>query len=138
MSEEGRGGLGQGQRGLVGAGEGLKGRGWVGYLPARTVLCTVGTLRPAPPITALAANEKGENALTVEVFIIIVKFILHIVCVLSYGKVYERNNIFDKKSQYMIFHVLLKCILGSGPISVCTILCAAFPLVSVFSCGTAG
>ena len=50
--------------------------------------------------------KKGENALTVEVFIIIVKFILHIVCVLSYGKVYERNNIFDKKSQYMIFHVL--------------------------------
>ena len=108
MSEEGRVGVGQGQRGLVGAGEGLKGRGWVGYLPARTVLCTVGTLRPAPPITALAANEKGENALTVEVFIIIVKFILHTVCVLSYGKIYKRNNIFDKKSQYMIFHVLLR------------------------------
>ena len=63
LSEEGRGGLGQGQRGLVGAGEGLKGRGWVGYLPACTVLCTVGTLRPAPPTCCFGGNnEKGENA----------------------------------------------------------------------------
>ena len=74
------------------------------YLPAHTVLCTVGTLRRQ--LSALAAIEKGVNALTVEIFLIIVKFILRSICELNFAKVYERHNIFDKKSQYMIFHVL--------------------------------
>ena len=36
----------------------------------------------------------------------IVKLILHSICVLNYAKVYTKHNIFHKKSQYMIFHVL--------------------------------
>ena len=37
---------------------------------------------------------------------IIVKIILHSICVLNHAKVYVQQNIFHKKSQYMIFHVL--------------------------------
>ena len=38
---------------------------------------------------------------------IIVILILHSICVLNYAKVYVKQNIFHKKSKYMIFHVLL-------------------------------
>ena len=82
---EGRGGVGQGQRGLVGAGEGTKGRGSVGiessYLPPRTVLCTVEMLRPTPPTRCFGGNnEKGVNAETVEILNIIVIHFTQYMC----------------------------------------------------------
>ena len=41
------------------------------------------------------------------ILLIIVKFILHSVFVLDHARVCVKHNIFHKKSQYMIFHVLL-------------------------------
>ena len=56
--------------------------------------CRHATAAPRP-------NEKDKKNLT------IVKLILQSICVPNHTKVYVKYNIFHKKSQYMIFHVLL-------------------------------
>ena len=98
LSEEGRGGVCQVV--LARRGGGQKGRGWLCVctvkMPPRGGIFTVLLLRPS-----LCSTDNIKKLR------IILKLILHSICVFNYAKVYVKHNIFHKKSKYMTLHVLL-------------------------------
>ena len=92
LSEEGRGGVGHVVYCVCGCIRVRGGRGWV---QSSQTTCS----QPFIDAAKGATNKLHQMQ-------IIAKIILHSIYVLNYAKVYVKQNIFYKRSKYMIFHVL--------------------------------